>query len=78
MLNFAQRWRDQGLDVDLSDLWYHGDRNDVAKYLDTRGWRSIGTTMQHLLVVNGLPPVPDDEEGGASVADNVYYTSILA
>jgi hypothetical protein len=27
--------------------------------------------------VNGLPPVPDDEEGGASVADNVYYTSIL-
>lgn len=75
---FAQRWSDQGLDVDLSDLWYHGDRNDVAKYLDTRGWRSIGTTMQHLLVVNGLPPVPDDEEGGASVADNVYYTSILA
>jgi methyltransferase (TIGR00027 family) len=74
---FAQRWSDHGLDIDLSDLWYHGDRNDVADYLDARGWKSLGATMQNLLAVNGLPPVPDDEEGGASVADNVYYTSIL-
>jgi hypothetical protein len=33
--------------------------------------------MQQLLAVNGLPPVPDDQDG-VSVADNVYYTSILA
>jgi methyltransferase (TIGR00027 family) len=76
MRTFAQRWRDHGLDVDISDLWYHGDRNDVAQYLDSHGWQSVGTTMQQLLAANGLPPVPDGEDG-VSVAENVYYTSNL-
>jgi O-methyltransferase involved in polyketide biosynthesis len=60
----------------VSDLWYHDDRNDVAKYLDARGWASLGTTMQQLLAMNGLPPAPVAEDG-VSVAANVYYTSIL-
>jgi methyltransferase (TIGR00027 family) len=76
MRTFAQRWRDHGLDVDISDLWYHGDRNDVAKYLDARGWQSVGTTMRQLLAVNGLPPVPVRQDG-LSVGDNIYYTSVL-
>jgi methyltransferase (TIGR00027 family) len=77
MRTFVQRWRDHGLDVDIADLWYHGDRNNVAQYLDARGWQSVGTTMRQLLAVNGLPPVADAEDG-LSVADNMYYTSILA
>jgi methyltransferase (TIGR00027 family) len=77
MRTFVQRWRDHGLDVDISDLWYHGDRNDVAEYLDARGWQSVGTAMRELLAVNGLPPVADAEDG-LSVADNMYYTSILS
>ncbi len=77
MRTFAQRWRDHGLDVDISDLWYHGERNDVAQYLDARGWQTVGTAMRQLLAVNGLPPVADAEDG-FSVADNMYCTSILA
>ncbi|MDT5108019.1 MAG: hypothetical protein QOI25_5532 [Mycobacterium sp.] len=76
MRAFSQRWRDHGLDIDVSDLWYHDDRNDVATYLGARGWASLGTTMQQLLAVNGLPPAPVAEDG-TSVAANVYYTSIL-
>jgi methyltransferase (TIGR00027 family) len=76
MRAFAQRWRDHGLDIDVSDLWYHDDRNDVADYLDARGWASVGTTMKELLTANGLPLAPVAEDG-TSVAENLYYTSIL-
>lgn len=74
MTAFTQQWREHGLDIDISELWYHDDRNDVAKYLDARGWSSVGTTMRELLARNGLPPAPEQEDG-FSVADNVYYTS---
>jgi methyltransferase (TIGR00027 family) len=74
MAAFTQQWREHGLDIDISELWYHDDRNDVAKYLDARGWSSVGTTMRELLARNGLPPAPQQEDG-FSVADNVYYTS---
>jgi methyltransferase (TIGR00027 family) len=76
MQDFAQRWREHGLDVDLSDLWYHEDRNDVVSYLDARGWASVGATIQHLLVVNGLSAARFSEDG-AAVPASVYYTSIL-
>ena len=76
MRAFAQRWRDHGLDIDVSDLWYHDDRNDVANYLDAKGWASVGTTMKQLLAANDLPPAPVTEDG-ISVAENLYYTSIL-
>ncbi len=75
--NFAQRWRDHGLDIDISDLWYHGERNDVAHYLDTRGWQSVGTTMRQLLAANGLPPIPPPGDDGVSVGENWYYSSTL-
>jgi methyltransferase (TIGR00027 family) len=76
MRAFTQRWREHGLDIDISDLWYHDERNDVAKYLDARGWDSAVTTMRELLARNGLAPGPAPENG-ISVADNVYYTSTL-
>jgi methyltransferase (TIGR00027 family) len=69
-----QRWREHGLDLDISDLSYQGERNDVAAYLDSRGWRSVATTMAQLLADNGLPTLPNNEE--ASIANNLYYTSV--
>ena len=62
MAAFAQQWRERGLDIDISELWYHDERNDVAEYLDARGWTSVGTTMRELLAKNGLPPA--DRAGG--------------
>lgn len=33
------RWADLGCDVDLSGLFYEGERNNVADYIGERGWR---------------------------------------
>ena len=38
MQTLTDRWRQHGLDLDMSDLWYLGERNDVANYLDNHGW----------------------------------------
>ncbi|MCV7288371.1 MULTISPECIES: class I SAM-dependent methyltransferase [Mycolicibacterium] len=35
----SQRWREHGLDIDLSDLWYDGDRSPVDGYLTQHGWQ---------------------------------------
>ena len=34
----SDRWANIGCDVDLSGLFYEGERNNVADYLDERGW----------------------------------------
>jgi methyltransferase (TIGR00027 family) len=70
----SQQWRDHGADVEVWDLLYQGERNDVSTYLRSRGWNTIGTTMSQLLVDNGLPPLPQSDK--ASFANNRYYTSI--
>ncbi|MGA8327823.1 MAG: class I SAM-dependent methyltransferase, partial [Mycobacterium sp.] len=33
------RWADLGCDVDLSGLFYEGERNNVADYIGGRGWQ---------------------------------------
>ena len=35
----TQKWREQGLDVELENLGFSGERNDAASYLEERGWR---------------------------------------
>jgi methyltransferase (TIGR00027 family) len=35
---FSQRWADVGCDIDLSGLFYQGERNNVADYLTAQGW----------------------------------------
>jgi methyltransferase (TIGR00027 family) len=70
----SRQWRVHGADVELWDLLYQGERNEVGSYLESRGWNSVGTTMAQLLVDNGLPALPQSEK--ASFANNRYYTSI--
>jgi methyltransferase (TIGR00027 family) len=33
------QWGAQGFDIDLSELFYKGERNDVVDYLSARGWQ---------------------------------------
>src|ERR1700744_1281279 len=35
---FAERWRRLGLDVNISDLIYEGERSTVTEYLTTHSW----------------------------------------
>jgi methyltransferase (TIGR00027 family) len=71
----AQRWREHGLDVELENLGFPGDRNDVATYLGDRGWRVVRTPLNQLLADNGLPLQSSDPE--APFARNYYCTAVL-
>jgi methyltransferase (TIGR00027 family) len=75
MRKATEKWRAHGFDLEFSELGYEGDRNDVAAYLDTLGWRSTGRPMSQLLADNGLPAIPQGNDS-VSVADTIYYSSI--
>ena len=74
MRKATEKWRAHGFDLEFSELGYEGDRNDVAAYMDTLGWLSVGKPMSQLLADYGLPPVPQGNDS-VSMADTIYYTS---
>jgi methyltransferase (TIGR00027 family) len=75
-LNSAtQRWREHGLDVELQNLGFPGDRNDVATYLQDRGWHVVRTPLNQLLADNGLPLQSSDPD--APFGRNYYCTAVL-
>ncbi|MFZ1178160.1 MAG: class I SAM-dependent methyltransferase [Mycobacterium sp.] len=75
-LNTAgQKWRENGLDVELDNLGFPGERNDVATYLEDRGWQPVRTPLNQLLADNGLPLQPDDPD--APFGRNYYCTAVL-
>lgn len=69
----TQRWREHGFDLELGELGFPGERNDVAEYLAERGWQSERTPLRQLLEGTGLPVPPAD--GPVSLADNYYCAS---
>ncbi|MCV7379075.1 SAM-dependent methyltransferase [Mycobacterium alsense] len=75
-LNAAgERWRENGLDVALDDLGFPGERNDVAAYLEERGWHPVRTPLNKLLGDNGLPLQSGDPD--APFGRNYYCTAVL-
>ncbi|HEX3287701.1 MAG TPA: class I SAM-dependent methyltransferase [Mycobacterium sp.] len=71
----TQRWRDEGFDIELGELGYSDERNDVARYLESRGWQSAKTNIQQLLAEAGLPSMPL-VDGSLAIGNNYYCTSI--
>jgi methyltransferase (TIGR00027 family) len=78
-LNAATRkWRENGLDVELENLGFPGERNDVATYLADRGWHPVRTPLNQLLADNGLPPQPTGPNADdAPFSKNYYCTAVL-
>jgi methyltransferase (TIGR00027 family) len=68
----AQKWYQHGLDSHIDDLWYGGERHDVAAYLTDHGWHTTRTLASQLLTDAGLP-VPRRDDG----AENYYCTATL-
>jgi methyltransferase (TIGR00027 family) len=60
----TDQWREHGFDVEMTDLWYAGDRNDVVEYLNTHGWATAATSVPDLAAAYGLslPPAANDNE----------------
>jgi methyltransferase (TIGR00027 family) len=58
----VDRWRQHGFDVEMTDLWYLGERNDVAEYLDGHGWKATSVLAADLYAANGLTLAAVDDE----------------
>ena len=56
----SDRWADIGCDVDLSGLFYEGERNNVADYLTDRGWDVSSRSRRELFGEYGRV-FPDDD-----------------
>ncbi|OHU99038.1 class I SAM-dependent methyltransferase [Mycobacterium talmoniae] len=74
MQSVAEQWRNHGLDLDLTELVYFGDRNEAAAYLADHGWQVSGHRINDLFAANGLEPLPDD---GSGFTDLTYVSGIL-
>jgi methyltransferase (TIGR00027 family) len=63
MHEVVDNWRRHGFDVEMTDLWYSGDRHDVAQYLNGHGWETAEDRMADLFTANGLsaPASADDD-----------------
>jgi methyltransferase (TIGR00027 family) len=55
----SDRWASIGCDVDLSGLFYEGERNNVAEYLADRGWDVLARNRRDLFSEYGRV-FPDD------------------
>ncbi|OBH51538.1 class I SAM-dependent methyltransferase [Mycobacterium sp. E2479] len=71
----SEKWRRNGLDIALGELGFPGERNDVATYLQQRGWQPVRTPLNQMLADNGLPLQSTDPD--APFAQNYYCTAVL-
>jgi methyltransferase (TIGR00027 family) len=73
------RWYEHGLNVEMDRLGYPGDRNDVATYLEQRGWRVTRTLLNDLLVANGFRPHGAGRSTDETLfTENYYCTAVLS
>ena len=72
----TDRWREHGFDQDWEELWYPGERTDVADYLSARGWQTTGTSMAELFAAHGLSIQPGDADEAALANVAAYVTAL--
>lgn len=70
----SERWREHGFDVDLSDLWYDGDRNPVDGYLTQHGWQVTARPRTEVFADYGRT-FPDTDEN-APMRSSLAVTAI--
>ena len=57
----GSQWQQHGLDVDLSQLFYAGERNPVVDYLTGHGWQVNARSRPEVFADYGRE-LPDTEE----------------
>ena len=60
----SRRWQEGGLNLNLSELMYHGERNAVTEYLTAHGWRVSTRTRAELFAAHRRQ-MPDDDASAA-------------
>jgi methyltransferase (TIGR00027 family) len=51
---FVDRWRQFGLDIDLTGLIYEGDHSDVPTYLSEHGWQTVERKVAEVFAAVGM------------------------
>jgi methyltransferase (TIGR00027 family) len=51
----SAQWRDKGLDLNMSDLFYAGERNPVIGYLEGQGWDVSARARADMFAAYGRP-----------------------
>lgn len=74
MRESAQRMRTHGLDIDMTELLYFGDRNEASVYLTGRGWQVSSHGIDELFAKYGLPPLPEPD--GPGFGDLSYVSAV--
>lgn len=64
MRESAERMRSHGLNLDMTELLYFGDRNEAGTYLAGHGWRVDSRGVEELFAAHGLPPLQEGEGPG--------------
>ena len=72
-----RRWENHGLDVDMTDMVYLDDHNDVAEYLDTLGWDTLTASTSDLLAANRIAPRAENDDDRAPFAVAAYISATL-
>ena len=75
MREVTDQWRDHGFDIEMTDLWYAGDRNDVVEYLSTHGWTTAVCSVSELLAAHGIPLPADTNEETETLTGLQYVTA---
>ena len=58
---FNRRWANLGCDIDLSELFFDGERSNVVEYLAERGWQ-VATRPRREFFADYGRAFPDDEQ----------------
>lgn len=75
MEKVSERWRAHGFDIDMGNLIYLGERNEVAAYLTAHGWQITTIALPELRAANGLPPAVVEED--APAVEMLYVSGTL-
>jgi methyltransferase (TIGR00027 family) len=72
---FNQRWADLGCDINLSGLFFDGERSNVVEYLTGRGWQVTTRPRRELFADYGR--VFPDDDSLAQLRNIVTVTATL-
>jgi methyltransferase (TIGR00027 family) len=75
MRQTTEKWRKHGFDVEMTDLWYGGDRHDVLEYLNRHAWNATARDVAELAAAYGLSVQARDDEEAARFAGLGYVTA---
>jgi methyltransferase (TIGR00027 family) len=70
----ADRWKERGFDLDLSDLMYKGDRTPASDYLAALGWRLSTQRRTEVFATYGRELA--DHEVTAALRNSISITAI--